>query len=129
MQRFFDLAAATVAAPSDPLQLLLQYGVLGIFAALLIVYTRGSIARERDKSDQSSAQVEKLNDFIRNELLPKQVEATLLHKQVADVLEEAIQLITEMKIRDSILRSENGLPPSGRRQRAAINKPVEGDDR
>jgi hypothetical protein len=118
-----------VAAPSDPLQLLLQYGVLGIFAALLIVYTRGSIARERDKSDQSSAQVEKLNDFIRNELLPKQVEATLLHKQVADVLEEAIQLITEMKIRDSILRSENGLPPSGRRQRAAINKPVEGDDR
>lgn len=129
MLRFVDLAAASVTS-GDPLQLLLQYGVLGIFAVLLIIYTRGSITREREKSDQAAAQVEKLNDFIRNELLPKQVEATLLHKQVAEVLEEAIQLISEMKIRDSIMRQENGIPFGGRRQRVVKNQsqPFEGGE-
>ena len=103
------------AATTDPLQLLLQYGVLGIFAVLLIVYTRGSIAREREKSDQAAQQVNELNVFIRDELLPKQVEAALLHKQVAEVLEEAIQLITEMKIRDNIARQQMQQPNNGNR--------------
>lgn len=102
------LAATT--EPSDPLALLLQYGVLGIFAVLMILYTRGSINREREKGDKAEAQVKELNDFIRSELLPKQVEATLHYKQVAEVLEEAVQLITEMKIRDNINRQ---LPPPG----------------
>jgi hypothetical protein len=128
MQRITEWAAET-ATPSDPLQLLLQYGVLGIFAVLLIIYTRGSIAREREKSDQAALQVEKLNDFIRNELLPKQVEATLLHKQVAEVLEEAVQLITEMKIRNSISRQDQGLPPgNGRRGRNSRPDPPEGNE-
>lgn len=96
--------AAEEKASGDPLQMLLQYGVLGIFAVLLIVYTRGSIAREREKSDQAAQRVDELNEFIRGELLPKQVEAALLHKQVAETLEEAIQLITEIKIRDNINR-------------------------
>lgn len=113
MQRLMELAVASVGSGSDPLSMLLQYGVLGIFASLLIVYTRGSIQREREKSDQSAAQVKELNDFIRNELLPKQVEATILHKQVAEVLEEAIQLITEMKIRDNISRQDHGPPYRG----------------
>lgn len=115
MQRVVELAAASTA-PTDPLQMLLQYGVLGIFAVLMILYTRGSIAREREKSDQASQQAKELNEFIRNELLPKQVEATMLHKQVAEVLEEAIQLITEMKIRDSIRRGDDGKSAGGARR-------------
>lgn len=106
-------AAETVTNSSDPLQMLLQYGVLGIFAVLMIVYTRGSIAREREKSDEATAQVQELNSFIRDELLPKQVEATLVYKQVAEVLEEAIQLITEMKIRDNIARQQRQHPDDG----------------
>lgn len=98
----FLLAAGEV----DPLPALLQYGVLGIFAILMIIYTRGSIAREREKADRSEAKVEELNNFIRQELLPKQVESTLLYKQVAETLEDAIQLITEIKIRDSINRQD-----------------------
>jgi hypothetical protein len=78
----------------------------------LVIYTRGSVTRERERSDKAEITVEKLNDFIRNEMLPKQVEATLLHKQVAEVLEEAIQLITEMKVRDSIRRQDKDDPPS-----------------
>lgn len=112
MQRLYELAVAA-STPSDPLTLLLQYGVLGIFAVLLIMYTRGSINREREKGDRAEATVKELNDFIRNELLPKQVETTILHKQVAEVLEEAIQLITEMKIRDNINRQDQGPPYNG----------------
>lgn len=108
MHQLLPLAAA--ADPSDPLTLLLQYGVLGIFAVLMIMYTRGSINREREKGDRAEAQVKELNDFIRNELLPKQVEATLHYRQVAEVLEEAVQLITEMKIRDNLIRQN---PPPG----------------
>ncbi len=105
------LAAEETASSGDPLTVLLQYGVLGVFAVLLIVYTRGSISREREKSDQAAAKVDELNGFIRDELLPKQVEAALLHKQVAEVLEEAIQLITEIKIRDNIARQQMNPPP------------------
>lgn len=106
-----DFAAAATTS-TDPLQLLLQYGVLGIFAVLLIMYTRGSISRERDKYDQAQAQVEKLNEFIRAELLPKQVEATVLYKQVTEALEQAVQIITEMKIRESIARQDRLPPPT-----------------
>lgn len=110
MQQFF--AAATEAASTDPLQLLLQYGVLGIFAVLLIIYTRGSITRERDKYDQAQAQVDKLNEYIRTEMMPKQVETALLQKQVAEALEQAVQIIQEMKIRESIARQpHHQLPP------------------
>lgn len=114
MQRILHLALASDSV--DPLPALLQYGVLGIFAILLIVYTRGSISRERQEKDQAALQVKELNEFIRGELLPKQVEATLLHKQVAEVLEEAIQLITEMKIRDSIRRGDDGPAANGGRR-------------
>jgi len=88
------------AEASDPVSLLLQYGVLGVFAALLLIYARGSIKRENDRADRAEAQVRELNDFIRGELLPKQIEATLLYKQVADVLGEAVTLISEIKILD-----------------------------
>jgi hypothetical protein len=98
------------AAASEPdfLSPLLQYGVLGVFAGLLLIYTRGTIARERDKYDQAQEQIDKLNEFIRTELLPKQVETALLHKQVAEVLEQAVNVITEQRIRESVRREQRG---------------------
>lgn len=92
--------AVEASASDNPLMLLLQYGVLGVFAVLLIIYTKGSIQRERDRADRAEAQVKELNDFIRTELLPKQVEATILHKQVADVLGEAVQIISQIKYQE-----------------------------
>jgi hypothetical protein len=110
MQHLLDLAAAGTGDPTDPLLMLAQYGVLGIVVILLVLYTRGSVNRERERSDKAEQLVKELNEFIRGEMLPKQVESSLLHKQVAEVLEEAIQLITEMKIRDNI--RGQGEPPS-----------------
>lgn len=121
--RLSDWLAAG-STPSDPLSALLQYGVLGIVVVLLILYTRGSITREREKADQAvqrereradqaEEKVDKLNDYIRDEMLPKQIESSMLHKQVAEVLEQAIQVITEIKIRDS-LRRQDGKSDEGR---------------
>lgn len=119
MQRLIVLAgeATTDVTPNDPWQIFLQYGVLGAVVVLLILYTRGSITREREKADQvtqrereradqAMSQVDQLNDYIRSEMLPKQVESSILHKQVAEVLEQAIQIITEMKIRDNVRRQD-----------------------
>lgn len=111
MQHIFYEWAAAGADTSDPVFALVQYGALGIIVFLLVIYTRGSVTRERERSDKAEQLVKELNEFIRSEMLPKQVEATLLHKQVAEVLEEAIQLISEMKVRDSIRRSDQGPSP------------------
>jgi hypothetical protein len=117
MQHILGGAAAAGIDTSDPASIFLQYGVLGVVVFLLIIYTRGSVTRERERSDKAEAQVKELNDFIRDELLPNQVEGTLLHKQVAEVLEEAIQLITEMKVRDSIRRTDMDPPDDPPRTR------------
>ena len=109
------MVLAAAAEASDPLTLLLQYGVLGIFAVLLILYARSSLARERERSDQAAAQAQELNTYIREELLKNLGDATRLHTQVAEVLEEAIQLLTEVKIRDSLVQRDSSrqLPPPG----------------
>lgn len=111
--QLLELAEAA-STSTDPLSSLVQYGALGVIVILLVIYTRGSVARERERSDKAEAKLEERDNFIRNELTPKQIEATMMYKQVAEVLEEAIQLITEIKIRDSIRRQDSGqLPPGG----------------
>lgn len=94
----FATDAPTSAA--DPASLLLVYGPLGLIAFLLIMYAKSTVKREHEKADAAEQQVKDLNDFIRNELLPKQVEATILHKQVAEVLGDAVRVISDLKYRD-----------------------------
>lgn len=94
------LVADTPAVALDPASLLLVYGPLGLIAGLLMMYARSTVRREHEKADAAEQQVKELNDFIRNELLPKQVEATILHKQVADVLGDAVRVISDLKYRD-----------------------------
>ncbi len=48
---------------------LAQYGVLGIFSILLIVFARTSYRRETDRADRLEAENVKLNDFIRKEVV------------------------------------------------------------
>jgi len=92
------LIAAAASGGGDPISIILQYGVLGAFAVLLVLYAKSSIKREQDRTERAEQQIIELNAFVRNELLPKQVEATLLHQQVAEVLGEAVELIAEIKI-------------------------------
>lgn len=92
--------AAQVADGGDPMAVLLQYGVLGVFAVLLIIYAKSSITREQERTERAEQQVKELNEFIRTELLPRQVEATLVGQQVAEVLGEAVEIIAEIKFID-----------------------------
>ena len=98
--------AAAGADTTDPVLALVQYGALGVIVILLVIYTRGSVTRERQRTDKAEQQGDKLNEYIRDELLPKMGESASLYKQVAEVLEEAIQLITEMKVRANIRRED-----------------------
>lgn len=111
MQLLLNLAASGSGAAVDPFSVFIQYGALGAVVVLLAIYSRGSVTRERARSDKAEQLVKELNEFIRSEMLPRQVEATLLHKQVAEVLEEAIKVISEVKIRDSIRGESSGVPP------------------
>lgn len=94
------LAETADSVTTNPLTYIVQLGILGPFLAILIVHTRNSIKREQDRADRAEAQVKELNDLIRSELLPKQVEATILYKHVTEVLADAVQIISEMKYRD-----------------------------
>jgi hypothetical protein len=93
-----DILHLAAEAGGDPLGVLLQYGPLGAFAILLILYTKSSITREQQRTERCEQQVKELNDYIRSELLPKQVQATLLHQQVAEVLAEAVEIIAGVKM-------------------------------
>jgi len=104
------IAADSVSA--DPLTYIVQLGILGPFLAILIVHTRNSIKREQERADRAEAQVKELNELIRSQLLPTQVEATILYKQVAEVLTDAVQIISDIKYRD---RDQGLDPPRTRR--------------
>lgn len=106
------LTQAADSVSADPLNYIVQLGILGPFIAILIVYTRNSIKREQERTERAEAQVRELNELIRSEFLPKQVEATILYKQVAEVLGDAVQIISEIKYRD---RDSGSDPPRTRR--------------
>lgn len=55
---------------------LLQYGVLGVFAILLIVFARTLLKREQDRSDTSAAEVIRLNTLMQEKIIPALVTAT-----------------------------------------------------
>lgn len=61
----------------DPvLQPLLQYGVLGIFAVLLIGFSRSLLKREQDRADRSEAEVLRLNTIMQEKTIPALTLAT-----------------------------------------------------
>lgn len=53
-----------------------QYGVLGVFAVVLLVYARTTSKREMDRGDRLEAEVLRLNGFIQEEVVPALVSAT-----------------------------------------------------
>lgn len=55
---------------------LLQYGVLGVFAIVLIVFARSLLQREQKRADDSAAEVVRLNAMMQDRLIPALVTAT-----------------------------------------------------
>jgi len=83
------LVIAAAEAGSD-LAALTQYGVLGAFAILLVLFARTAYKRETDRSDRLESENTRLNQSIQEKVIPALVEATT-------ALEQAAQLIHDME--------------------------------
>ena len=74
------MLAMTQVQPSggstDVLGNLLQYGVLGILAIILIVFANNAYKREASRADRAEAEVARLNNVIAEKVVPALVTAS-----------------------------------------------------
>lgn len=58
------------------LEPLLQYGILGVFAVLLILFAQTLLKREQQRGDASAAEVIRLNTIMQEKTIPALIAAT-----------------------------------------------------
>jgi hypothetical protein len=76
------------ADPGTDLSLLAQYGVLGVFALLLILFAKTSYKRETDRSDRLEAEVLRLNNLIQEKAIPALASATRALEESQNLLHD-----------------------------------------
>jgi hypothetical protein len=67
-----------------------QYGVLGIFAVLLVWFAKFMISRETSRADRLEAEVVRLNDVIASKVIPALMSAT-------GAVEESTELLRDLQ--------------------------------
>jgi hypothetical protein len=72
------------------LSIFAQYGVLGIFAALLVWFARGAYQRERERADRIEEENRRLNAIIQDRVIPALTSATRAAEESGSLL-SAIQ--------------------------------------
>lgn len=85
------LAASSDTGAGIDLSVLAQYGVLGIFAILLVVFANSSYRREIARGDRLEAEVLRLNALIQEKHIPALESA-------AHALKDATELMREMQL-------------------------------
>lgn len=65
---------------------LAQYGVLGIFAMLLVWFAKGAYQRETTRADRIEEDNKRLNDIIRDRVIPALTSATKAVEQSGELL-------------------------------------------
>lgn len=98
------MLVVAAAEAGGEFSVLAQYGVLGAFAILLVLFARTAYKRETDRSDRLESENSRLNNSIQEKVIPALVEATT-------ALEQAAQLIHDME-RDRD-RSRRGVGDDG----------------
>lgn len=84
------LAAEAGTASGVDVGLLAQYGVLGVFAILLIIFAKTSYRRETERADRLEQEVVRLNNLIIDRVIPALGSAT-------SVVEDATELLRSMQ--------------------------------
>jgi hypothetical protein len=56
---------------------LAQYGILGIAAALLVLFARTLLKREQERGDAAALEVTRLNTLMQEKIIPALITATL----------------------------------------------------
>jgi hypothetical protein len=90
---------------------LAQYGVLGIFAAILVVFAKTAYRRETDRADRLETEVQRLNALIQDRVIGVITSAT-------NAVEESTELMTVMA-REQIAAGHRDRMSSGRREERA----------
>lgn len=85
------------------LSLFAQYGVLGIVAAGLIWFAKGTVARERERADRLEIENRRLNELIAERVMPVLTTATRALEQSANLL---TSLQREREARELSMRGE-----------------------
>lgn len=81
------LALPLAAVGADPTQVdWVQYGVLGIFTAILVWFAKGAYQREKDRSDRAEADRDRLYTVMLERLVPALTSATRAAEESADLL-------------------------------------------
>lgn len=68
-----------------------QYGVLGVFAILLIIFARTSYKRETDRSDRLETEITRLNAWIQDKAIPALLSSSRANEDSQDLLREMYQ--------------------------------------
>jgi hypothetical protein len=99
------------AAESDggvgDMGVLAQYGVLGVFALLLILFAKISYKRETDRADRLEAEVVRLNNLIIDRVIPALGSATSVVEDATDLL-RSMQRERELERAREIRRRDTG---------------------
>lgn len=68
-----------------------QYGVLGIIAALLIAFAIKAWKRETDRADRLEAENQRLNNLIREQVIPALTTAVTVMQESQELLRDTQQ--------------------------------------
>lgn len=84
-------AAEVAAEPSGgagglDLTIFAQYGVLGIFAGMLVWFAKGAHQRERDRADRMEAEIQRLHELILDRVIPALTSATRAAEESTELL-------------------------------------------
>ncbi len=92
---FLPFAAVADVAPAAGVGDFVQYGVLGVFTAILIWFAKGAYQREKDRSDKAEAEKERLYTLMLDRVIPALTSATKAAEDSADLL-KALQREREL---------------------------------
>jgi hypothetical protein len=86
-----------------------QYGVLGVFAVLLVWFAKFMIGRETTRADRLEAEVVRLNNTIQDKVIPALLSAT-------GAVEESTELLRDLQrdMRDGYGPRRRARPDEGR---------------
>lgn len=77
---------AAAGADNLDLSVFAQYGVLGVFAAMLVWFAKGAHQRERDRADRLEEENKRLNSLIVDRVIPTLTDATAAAKEAGKLM-------------------------------------------
>lgn len=92
-----------VAPPGVDLSMFAQYGVLGVFVIILIVFARTSYKREIDRADRLESEVRQLHELRQTDY--EKTAAALA--AASEAIRQSAELINDLRREDVVRRDDD----------------------